>query len=125
MHACMRRLKIKRKMQCTCTLNAPSKEKRKEGRKHNIRGNDKQGDKLGLPQRGVQFFDFAFVRLCPRWSAFARVFLRFGFLVREPEICICLRLRAFVCVCKDPLLLHYILRQPDKQGREEIERWIS
>ena len=73
--------------------------------------------KLGCRKRGCvkggATFDFAFVRVCLHFLAFARVYLRFRSLVRGPEICVCLRLRAFVCVCKHPLLLHPLLRHPE------------
>ena len=59
---------------------------------------------LGCRERGlrlrVQFFDFAFVRVCLHLLAFARVCLRYGVLFGEPEIgvvwfCarVCLRLQ--------------------------------
>ena len=44
----------------------------------------------------------AFARVGLRLLAFARVYLHFGSLLREPEICVCLRLRAFVCVANTP-----------------------
>ena len=52
----------------------------------------------GGVQKGVSFLDFC---ICSRLSAFARVwraYLRFVPLFREPEICVCLRMRSFVCV---------------------------
>ena len=54
---------------------------------------------------------FAFVCVCSRLRAFICVL---GPFFREPENCVCLRLRAFVCV-QHPLLLHPLLRHPEKR----------
>ena len=53
---------------------------------------------IGVPQTGVKFFAFPFVHVYLHLLAFARVCLHFGTHFRKPEICVCLRLRAFVCV---------------------------
>ena len=52
---------------------------------------------------------FAFVCVCSRFRACTCVFGPFS----EPEICVCLCLRALVCIRKHPLLLHPFLRHPE------------
>ena len=74
---------------------------------------------FGLPQKGVHkrgcnsliLHLLAFVCV---WGLFARICLRLGSVFREPEICICARLSAFVCECKHPLSLHPLLQHPDQ-----------
>ena len=68
---------------------------------HNTRSSDLGCRKSGCVE-GVSFFDFAFVRVCLRLLMFARVYLCFGPLFREPDNCVCLRLFAFA---KNPF--HY------------------
>ena len=77
-----------------------------------------------LPRSFQKFLPFVFLpsgsfrvivsfSICSHLSQFVRVCLCFGSCFRELEICVCLRLRTFVCVrlrCKHPLLLHPLLR---------------
>ena len=53
--------------------------------------------------------------VCSRLSAFVRVCC--GSLaesLKSAFVCVCARLVAFVCVCKHPVLLHPLLRHPDR-----------
>ena len=68
------------------------------------------GSAFSDKRRCNKFFDFTFV------CAFARACLRFGSHFREPEICVCLHLRAFVCVrlhLQTPPFITPPLRHPD------------
>ena len=70
---------------------------------------------LGLPQKGVRKRGLNFlIYVCSRLSAFARGCARFRTQFREPKICACLHLRAFICLHLRSFtpFLHILLRHP-------------